>query len=134
MKKKTLYWIGGFLAVGLIGNMLEENIPVKKTVVKDVKESIKKETVVKDASVTAHTICKIIVENKLYKAVDINFPWGNRKIFNKENQRYIVKDYVIFEYRGIKQKANWHCDIQFKGGNEMDINNWEILNFEIIES
>ena len=124
--KKISLWIVGVLLFSIIIGSI-----VTPQEVKD-KQPTKKESTIKDLSVTAHTICKIIVEQQLTSAAEINFPFANRKIFKKDNQRYIVKDYVIFEYNGIKQKANWHCDLQFIGGNEIDTNNWKILNFEIL--
>lgn len=87
---------------------------------------------VEDLSIVAHTMCKIIVENSLSSYIDIEFPLGSRKVFKKENQRYIVKDYVLYLDNGIKTKSQWHCDLQYTGGDSMNGNNWKILNMEII--
>jgi len=124
--KKVGLWIVGILLLSVLGNIFA---PPTQEETKPTQE----EVVVKNVKLEAHTICKMLVEKALAQYVDVDFPLGNRKIFEKGNQRYIVKDYVLFLDNNVKTKANWHCDIHFKGGEDtMDTNNWELLKFELL--
>jgi hypothetical protein len=124
--KKVGLWMGGILLLSLIGSI---TTPLKDNIKVPVKENIEVENLTNEAV----TICRMIVENSLSDYIEVSFPFANRKVFKKANQRYIIKDYVLFSDNGIKKKANWHCDLQFKGGDAMDTNNWQMLNLEILK-
>ena len=126
-KKIGLYVVVGYVIVaGTLTAFTDEEKEV-------IEEPIKKEIKVENLTNEAVTICRMYVESSLSSYLDIDFPFANRKVFKKEKQRYIVKDYVLFVDNGIKKKANWHCDLQFTGGNTTDTNNWKMLNFEMLK-
>ncbi len=132
MKKETKKkLIIGFVALAVLGMFLPDT-PSQEVKKEEVKKTVKKESV-KNLTNEAVTICRMIIESHLSTYSDIDFPFANRKVFKKGNQRYIIKDYVNFYDNGIKKKVYWHCDIRYKGGDEMDTNNWEMLNLEILK-
>jgi hypothetical protein len=133
MIKKVFKWIGIIIVLMLIVRLMEivGIIDEPEPVVNEQQE--KTVTVQDDLSLEAHTLCKMLIENGLPTPATADFPFANRKIFKKPNQRYIVKDYVDFQNRyGATIRGYWHCDIQFKGGDKMNFNNWKLLHIENI--
>jgi hypothetical protein len=132
--KKFLKWffsifIGGFIGIFIIAVIADE--PKKDGIQqKEVEtKTVKKE----DVKLEAITICKMLIEKKLSIYKEINFHSMDRKVFEKEDQRYIVKYPLSFtDENNINKSMQSHCDIKFNGGDKMDMNNWSLLELEIL--
>jgi len=121
--KKFLKWffsifIGGFIGLIIAAVILDDNSESEQN---------------NNVELEAVTICKMLIEKKLSLYRDINFHSMDRKIFKKENNRYIIKYPISFiDNTNNKKNVQSHCDIQFNGGDKMDTNNWSLLKLEIL--
>jgi len=86
-------------------------------------ETVKKE----DLSVQAFVICKDLIKEKLLSPYTADFPFIDRKVWDKGEQSYKIRSYVDSQNEyGAKIRTNWNCYMKYKGSGEVsDPINWE---------
>jgi len=75
--------------------------------------------------------CKNFVKNRLRAPSTADFPFLDRSAWALDQNVYVIKSYVDAQNGfGAITRTNWHCKIQYNGGNSADQNNWTLLDLE----
>lgn len=86
----------------------------------------------KDRSDMAFIQCKHLVSERLKSPSTADFPFLDRDAWRFSDQTYVIKSYVDAQNSfGAMMRNNWYCKIQFVAGDDLDINNWRLLNISM---
>jgi hypothetical protein len=76
----------------------------------------------------AYVATQNYIKKKLSNATSIDFPFRpEEKKYDTEKQTYLVRSSVTVEMNGVASNRSFNAILKFKGGEEADDNNWEVL-------
>lgn len=117
----TINTVPGLIIIVLVSSlgmwaMSEETTPKKK---------------INDAS--AYVQCKNFVMERLRAPATADFPFMDYTAWDMGNDTWVVKSYVDSQNGfGAMIRSNWHCKVQYVGGNTSDQRSWRPLVVEIL--
>ena len=86
---------------------------------------------INDAS--AYVQCKNFVMERLRAPATADFPFAEYTSWDMGNDTWVVKSYVDSQNGfGAMIRSNWHCKVQYVGGNTSDPRSWRPLVVEIL--
>ncbi len=84
---------------------------------------------IKDRSVMAGLICKDFVKGRLKSPSTADFPFFDKQVWKTDGQKYTVKSYVDAQNSfGAMIRNNWTCEVEYLGGEDSSLENWQLLN------
>ena len=86
---------------------------------------------INDAS--AYVQCQGLVKERLRAPATADFPFAEYTSWDMGNDTWVVKSYVDSQNGfGAMTRSNWHCKVQYVGGNTSDPRSWRPLVVEIL--
>ncbi|UJB63604.1 hypothetical protein YS110_01945 [Acidovorax sp. YS12] len=116
----TIKTVPGLIIIVLVSSlgmwvMSEETTPKKK---------------INDAS--AYVQCKNFVRERLRSPATADFPFMEYTSWDMGNDTWVVKSHVDSQNGlGAMLRSNWHCKVQYVGGNTSDQRSWRPLSIDI---
>ena len=85
---------------------------------------------INDAS--AYVQCKNFVRERLRSPATADFPFMEYTSWDMGNDTWVVKSHVDSQNGlGAMIRSNWHCKVQYVGGNTSDQRSWRPLSIDI---
>lgn len=86
----------------------------------------------KDRARIALSQCNDFVQEDLGNEHPLQFSGEDYKSWELASGRYLISSYVLQQDESGKQvRKNYACNVQFKGGDDMDHANWELQGMEL---
>lgn len=78
--------------------------------------------------------CKNFVEERLRAPATADFPFLEHTSWDMGNNTWVIKSHVDSQNGfGAMIRSNWHCKVQYVGGDTSDPRSWHLLNIELLQ-